>query len=364
MADRTSRLRRPVACALLAALAALVLAACGKPAVRTAPFRSRPDVVFAGDLRGPFSGRVLDATTRSPVTGALVYATWTFERGQGLPIAAGYHEAVASTDATGRYRIAALDKIPAGTRLTDFRLVIYKRGFVAYRSDRRFHDFGPRRDFAQQYNAIELERWRPEYSHARHVRFVGGGGVIAAVTNWELDSAIAEIDPANAGDVPSADRAGPYLVAAQLLTADDIKARTKYDGQFETGPLGDEPDTSTYSSQHYKALGRNESWDVAVRMWRLDPAEAADRYAELRAGLPHVEERDEIASKSLRAIENEINGIAFLDGQRGLVVLLTCGKSQCQNVEDAVSLGQTMHRRIRELWPLTRSLTGRPGGTP
>lgn len=336
-------------------------AACTATAQRTAPFRSRPDVVVAGDLRGPFTGRVLDAATRSPVTGALVYATWSFERGAGLPVAAGFAEAVASTDATGRYRIAALASIPDGTRLTDFRLVIYKRGFVAYRSDRRFHDFGARRDFAQQYNAVELERWRPEYSHARHVRFVGGGGVIAAVTGWEVEAAIADAGDRGTG-LPGSDRAGPYLVAAQLLTEADIKARTRYDGSFETGPLGDEPDTATYSSQHYKALNRNETWDVALRMWRLEPDQALERYEELRGGLPSVEERDEIASKSLRAIENDINGVVFLDGQRGLVVLITCGKSQCPKPEDVVSLGQTIHRRIRELWPLTRPTL--PGGTP
>jgi hypothetical protein len=85
------------------------------------------------------------------------------------------------------------DGIPAGARLADFRLLIYKRGFVAYRSDRRFADFGQRHDFAQRDNFVELERWRPDHSHARHLRFVGGGGVIAAVTGWETDEAIAEL---------------------------------------------------------------------------------------------------------------------------------------------------------------------------
>ena len=108
---------------------------------------------------------------------------------------------------------------------------------------------------------------------------------------------------------------GPYVVAAQLLTDTDIKARTKYDGQFETGPLSDEPDTATYSSQHFKALGRPETWDVAIRVWRLDPGKAQERYDELLdAAARAFTEKDEIASRSFQAAENDIRGVGFLDG--------------------------------------------------
>ncbi len=355
----------PATSRLLAAIALLVLVAGCRPlavAPRTAPFRSRPDAVSPGDLRGPFTGRVLDAANRSPVAGAMIYATWTLQDAGSFGVAAGYAEAVASTDASGRYLIPAMPAVKAGARVVDFQLVIYKRSFVAYRSDRRFADFGARRDFAQRENQVELERWRPEYSHARHVRFVGGGAAVAAVTAWEGEAAIAELDPTK-GPGPGLPVAGqgPYIVAAQLLAPDDIKGRTKYDGSFETGPLGDEPDTATYSSQHFKALGRNESWDIALRLWRLDPGAALERYEELRTGLPGVEERDEMASRSLRAIENEIYGVSFLDGQRGLVVLITCGKSQCSSTDDVAALGQIIHRRIKELWPLDR---GAGGGSP
>ena len=106
---------------------------------------------------------------------------------------------------------------------------------------------------------------------------------VAALTQWELADASAELD----GKRPSSDDLRPgrgegtYIVAAQLLTEADIKKRTKYDGTFETGPLQDEPDTASYSSQHFKAVGRPETWDVALRMWRLDPGKAQDRYEEL-----------------------------------------------------------------------------------
>ena len=341
--------------------ALLAIAGCQHTPVRQATFRARPDGVAAGALRGPFTGRVVDGTTRAPVAGAMVYASWSLVRGGGLTVAAGTREAVVSTDATGHYVVPTLAAIPAGTRVADLRVVIYKRGYVGYRSDRRFDDFGPRRDFAQQDNVVHLERWRPEASHARHLRFLGGGGAIAAVTAWEAGDAIAELDPGRAAPtgLPGGGD-GPYLVAAQLLTAADISARTRYDGTFETGPLGDEPDTGSYSSQHFKALSRGESWDVAVRMWRLGPAAAVDRYDELRSGLPDVDERDEIGSRSLRAIEADIYGVAFLDGQRGLVVLITCGKSQCSSTEDVAVLGKIIHGRIKALWPLGAATGGRP----
>jgi hypothetical protein len=342
------------------------MAACAGPEVRVAPFRARPDTVDAGDLRGPFTGKVLDATTRAPVAGALVYAAWSFETGTGLPSAAGYKDFVGSTDATGAYKVPHLGNVPSGARLTDFQLLVYKRGFVAYRSDRRFVDFGPRMDFAQLDNQVLLERWRDDYSHARHLRYIGGGAAVAALTGWEADEAAAELSgaPRRPGalgtELTVTTGRGPYIVAAQLLSEADIKAQTKFDGTFETGPLGDEPDTTTYSSQHYKALGRPESFDVALRMWRLDPGAAQTRYEELLASLPSADEKNEIASRSLRATEGDIHGVAFFDGQRGVVVLLTCGKNQCASADDAVTLAQKIYDRIKALWPMP---TG-PGGAP
>lgn len=335
-------------------LAAGVLLACAPPATRPAPFRIRPDSADVGSLLGPFQGRVIDATTSTPVSGALVYATWSLERGGGLPSAAGFRELVASTDGNGGYRIVApalLRRLPRGVRITGFSLVVYKRGFVAYRSDRRFSDMGVRFDFAQLNNQILLERWREDLSHARHLRFVGGGAAIAALTQWELAEASAELDGRRAGtDLRPGRGDGPYLVAAQLLSEADIKARTRYDGSFETGPLSDEADTATYSSQHYKAMGRAESWDVALRMWRLTAAAAQERYDELITQLPSVEEKDSLATRSFVSSERDIRGVGFLDAARGIVVLLTCGSNQCGSAEDASALAEIIQRRIEQLY--------------
>jgi hypothetical protein len=330
----------------------LGLAGCVDTAIRTAPFRVRPDSADPGSLRGPFAGRVVDSTTHAPIAGALVYAAWTLERGTALLEPAGSKEFVGSTDAAGNYRVPVIGSLPAGARISDFTLLVYKRGYVAYRSDRRFGDLGPRMDFAQTSNQVLLERWRNELSHARHLRFVGAGTAVSALTSWELADASAELDGKRPnGDLRPGRGEGPYVVAAQLLTEGDIKARTRYDGSFETGPLSDEPDTASYSSQHFKALGRPETWDVAIRVWRLDPGKAQERYDELLSTLPGVTEKDEIASRSFIANENDIRGVGFLDGPRGVVLLITCGSNQCTSQDDAVSLAHSIYNKLKQLVP-------------
>jgi hypothetical protein len=339
----------------------LFVAACAESSVRTAPFRVRPDAAEPGSLQGPFSGRVVDSTTKLAVAGALVYASWTLERGTGLPEPAGWKEFVGSTDAAGYYKIPTLGDLPRGVRVTEFTLLLYKRGYIAYRSDRRFTDLGLRMDFAQHANQVLLERWRTDLSHSRHLRFVGGGTAVAALTQWELADASAELDgkrPSGDDLRPGRGSEGTYIVAAQLLTEADIKKRTKYDGQFETGPLQDEPDTATYSSQHFKALGRPETWDIAIRMWKLDPGKAQEQYEQLSTQLPNIQEKDDIGSRSFVAIEkdpagNEIKGVGYLDAPRGIVILITCGASQCTSLDDATALGRSTYDKVKTLLPIS-----------
>ena len=342
---------------VIATLVALIVS-CSNQRVRNAPFRDRPDSVAPGSLLGPFTGRVVDDANGDPVTGALVYAAWSFEAGYGLTTPAGHEDAVVSTDADGRYEIKALGDGPGGgsARVTNFVLVIYKRGYVGYRSDRRFGDFGLRRDFAQRQNQVVLPRWRAEFSHVKHLRYLGGGGPIAALTSWEADEAAAELSgmrgldgPVLSTDITPTDR---RTVAAQLLSEREIVAISATETKYETGPLGDEPDSDRYSSQHFRAVGQPESFDVALRMWTEESDAAEKRYQELIDSLPKTEVRDEIADQSFRAEEGQIVGVAFLDKKRGVVVLLTCGISQCESVETAVSIGRKIFATLEELEPL------------
>lgn len=356
---------------ILAVVAAA--SACSHSQPRNAPFRTRPDSTAPGLLVGPYSGQVLDAASGDPVSGAVVYASWSYQAGTSTAQATGYRESIASTDANGRYAIPKVEYakdekgetsgLPTG-RLTDFHLVVYKRGYVAYRSDRRFDDFGPRRDFAQRLNEISLRRWNSTQSHARHLRYIGGGGPLVALTDWEREAAGNELSGTKregiSSDIVSV-RSVENVIAAQLLGELEIKKITKFDGTFESGPLGDEADTNSYSSQHFKALGQPEVFDVALRLWRLGPDNAkqtSDRFEELVRTLPGVKELPttelalEISDRSLVAVEGDIQGIAFMDNTRGLVVLLTCGKGQCSELSHLSDMAVKVFENIQAVMPL------------
>ncbi len=338
----------------------LITLSCAAPLARPAPFRVRADSVEQGDLRGPFDGRVVDADSARPVPGALVYAIWSLQTGNGLVAPAGFEERVLGTNEDGRYQILGLDRIPRGTRIVDFTMVIYKKGYVAYRSDRRFDDLGPRFDFAQRSLEIKLERWRSDVSHVRHLQFVGGGPTLAALPGWELTEAATELSGATPVSQPSvAPSAAPLvnarpeqgqeqLRAANFLTAEDISHVTGCAGSFKIRKLGDEPASPSYDNIHLRAKGQPETFDVALRVWVLDVAEAQKQFGNLKEELPGAQERSDIGDRSLRAIsENQdIFGVAFLEGKRGVVALLTCGAAQCRSSEVALTLARRVKERI------------------
>ena len=104
---------------------------------------------------------------------------------------------------------------------------------------------------------------------------------------------------------------------------------------------------------HFKALGRPESFDVALRMWRLESAAATERYEELLTQLDTATEKDDIATRSFSVAEGDIRGVGFLDSARGVVVLFTCGQGQCSSTEDAVALAHIIYDRVKILLPMS-----------
>jgi hypothetical protein len=347
--------RRATALGLGVALAILVVSVGGcAPIVDRANFSERPDSLRPGDLLGPFDGLVMDAETERPLAGATVSASWAFERGIGLIGPYGAQEVTVETGADGRYTIPALSDLPGGgsTRVRRFTLIVYHRGHIGWRSDRRFPDGHARRDFSQRGNRVRLEKWQPNLQHHRHLVFLGGGDAIRAAAAWEVQPASLELEGGGTATPTgrAAAAAGPKnLDVAPLLSEDEVRGVTGYPGKFELGKLTDLASTEFYDSRHFKAVGKPESFDVALRVWLLGAAGAEAQYRKLLGELPGAKVTDEIGDGSLRAKTADVTGVAFLLRDRGAVVSVTCGVGQCPDPEMVLRLAKLVESHLGDL---------------
>ena len=349
--------------------------------VERAPFPVRPDSVRAADLLGPYDGVVVDGDSERPIQGALVAASWAFERGVGFQAPLAAREIVIETGPDGRYEIPRLDTLPSGlsTRVRRFTIVVYHRGHVGWRSDWRFPSRLPRRDFSQRGNRVRLEKWLPTFPHAEHLVFLGGGARIRTAAAWEAQAAAMEMEGERgsvlAGHMtalpgtPGAESKGgaTSLDVSHLLTDDEIRGVTGYVGKFEDGKLSDLPTTEFYDSRHFRALGKPESYDVGLRVWRLGPAAADAQYRKLAQELPNAKGTDEVGDVSFRARSGNVNGLTYLVRERGVVVTLTCGNAQCPEPAQLLKLAKLVESRVPELPPegaRNTAVQPPPEGTP
>jgi hypothetical protein len=335
---RPSRLRAAALLALIVAPASsLGVAGCGA-IVPGATFRAHPDVADRADLLGPFDGVVLDGDTGQPVPGALILGSWSFRRGLGVTGPSGSRTFETVTRSDGRYVIPRLESPPGGlTQVIDgFQLVIYKAGYVAYRSDRRFMPAAPRLDFTQHLNVARMERWRPELSHAAHLAYLGSGGAgpIRVASRWEAQAASAELDqpglPGTAVGRP-VPRPQRTLDVGGVLSIPEIRQETGYRGDFDVARLADQPTTPTYDSLHFKARGQDERYDLAIRAWYLPPDDLEAQFQALLDRLPQARRVNRLADSSLVAQEGPILAVAFLARRAGFVLSMTCGQRLCRD---------------------------------
>lgn len=340
-------------------LAAVAVLAAGSPGcgplIDRAAFPARPDSLQPADLLGPYDGVVVDADTDRPIAGAVVAGSWAFERGIGAQGPVDAEELVTETGADGRYMIPRLQNLPAGlsTRLRRFTLIVYRRGYVGWRSDRLFPQGKPRLDFSQRANRVSLERWQTSLVHAQHLAFLGGGAKLREASAWEATAARLELDGESAARRGALDAAArldaAMLDVSSLLTEDEIRGVTGYVGRFDVGKLTDLPTTEFYDSRHFKAEGRPESYDVGLRVWRLGSAAAEVQYQKLTGELPGATHTDEIGDLSFRARSGAIEGLVFLVRDRGICVSLTCGSSQCAEPAQILRLGKLVESRLPDL---------------
>jgi hypothetical protein len=120
-------------------------------------------------------GQVVDADTGKPIEEAAVYINWT-KSGSGPPGLAGtvrVEVAEVLTDAEGLFKVPKYS-----TLFKDYRIAVYKKGFVCWSSEDIFPTYEERKGFRLKDGmVIKLEPFKEEYSREAHANFTLGSSV-------------------------------------------------------------------------------------------------------------------------------------------------------------------------------------------
>jgi hypothetical protein len=344
--------------------------------VRPAPFAGARDQVTDTSLLGPFDGQIVDAATQEPVREAIVVGVWSFDRGDGFIGPYGSETVRVTTDEAGRYRIKSprISARGSALRLVSFHLIAYRRGYEGYRSDALLSG-QPRHDFTVRHNRIELKKWRESDSHADHLMFLAPPPEVAKVARWERAQANLELYKRLGGErAVSLPQFGPPTVDAQeetaqgdqwldargLLPPAEVRLRTGDTEAFAIKDLEDLERTAFYHGVHLQATDRGEDWDVAYRVW-LDPPDGLDPVvATFEATLPDVPATSEVTAETFVLDDPKVRAVGFIDRERKAAVLLTCGASQCADIDTAIILAKFAHGRLEELTTVPAGTTTPP----
>ena len=190
----------------------------------------------------------------------------------------------------------------------------------------------------------------------------------ATPASWELQAAALELEGKQQAGAGRAETGGAPATTAtpldisRLLTDEEIRAVTGFVGKFEDGKLTDLPTTEFYDSRHFRAAGKPESFDVGLRVWRLGTAAAEVQFKKLMSTLPDAKITDEVGDSSFRAKSGGIAGLIYLVRDRGVVVSMNCGASQCTEPNQLTKLAKLVESRLAELPPEAHEPP--PGATP
>jgi hypothetical protein len=126
---------------------------------------------------GPAYGTVLDAETKKPIAGAQVRAEaiWSKILTPVTMNAEAIDRKFTQTDENGRYCIPKMFYLGM-VYSSEYKLIIYKSGYVVYDSGRIFKD-GERQDFKFFDNVVMLEKWDDQkytsQDHVEHLDRIG-----------------------------------------------------------------------------------------------------------------------------------------------------------------------------------------------
>ena len=126
--------------------------------------------VYACGMRHMIQGQVIDAQDGKPIENATVLIEWTkpLSYVPGFPGSSVVEVAEAVSDSKGYF------KIPKHYALSyDYRLTIYKKGYVCWNNEKIFPTYEDRKDFAlKNGTVIKMERLKESYNKLDHANFV------------------------------------------------------------------------------------------------------------------------------------------------------------------------------------------------
>ncbi len=120
------------------------------------------------------SGTVIDAESGKQIKGAVVLVEWTYTSGKwiGLRSTRSYKVVETATDNEGKFKVSGV----LNPFVNPPTVVVYKKGYVAWRNDFIFPDYKKREDFKFTGNhTIKLEHFKKIYSHYKHIFFLSSG---------------------------------------------------------------------------------------------------------------------------------------------------------------------------------------------
>ncbi len=100
---------------------------------------------------------------------------------------------------------------------------------------------------------------------------------------------------------------------------------------------------------HLQAKDRDEVWDVAYRVWKDPPGGLAPVVETFEATLTGIPITGEITSETWISDREDVRVVAFLDRERDVGVLLTCGAMQCVDIETAIILASFLYDNVEKL---------------
>ena len=138
--------------------------------------------------------QVVDAQTGEPIKGAVLLAQWTKTTAVIERSSHNFKVIEEPSDKQGNIVIPGFYE----SGVDDPRLVVYKKGYVAWRHDRTFPGYEQKPEFKwRNGNVVELEEFvSGKYTHMDHLSFIRGGystgveyGLFKRAWDWETDLA-------------------------------------------------------------------------------------------------------------------------------------------------------------------------------